>query len=99
MKKLLFTVAVLFSLTVHAQKNTLLDQGFWKSLPDVSQVKAEVEKGNSASQLNPAGFDPVVMAINAGAPNETIKYLLAQPGNEPTKLTHDGRIYLHWAAS
>lgn len=99
MKKLLVTFAALFSLTVHAQKNTLLDQGFWKSQPDVNQVKAEVDKGNSASQLNPAGFDPVVLAINAGAPNETVKYLLAQPGNEPTKLTHDGRIYLHWAAS
>ena len=87
------------SLMAQAQKNTLLDQGFWKNQPDVAAVKAEVEKGSSPSQLNPMGFDPVVMAINSGAPAETVKYLLAQPGNEPTKLTHDGRIYLHWAAS
>ena len=99
MKKLLIAVAVLFSLTVQAQKNSLLDQGFWKGQPDVNAVKVEVEKGSNPAQLNPMGFDPVVMAINAGAPNETVKYLLAQPGNEPSKLTHDGRIYLHWAAS
>jgi ankyrin repeat protein len=99
MKKILISIFTCVSLLAQAQKNTLLDQGFWKSQPDVTAVKAEVEKGSNPSQLNPMGFDPVVMAINAGAPVETVKYLLAQPGNEPGKLTHDGRIYLHWAAS
>jgi ankyrin repeat protein len=87
------------SLTVQAQKNTLLEQSFWKNAPDVTAVKAEVDKGSNPSQLNPMSFDPVVMAINAGAPNTTIEYLLTQPGNTVSKLTHDGRTYLHWAAS
>lgn len=99
MKKLFIAFATVISLSAQAQKNTLLDQSFWQNKPEVSLVKAEVEKGNSPSQLNPSGFDPVVMAINSGASNELVKYLLAQPGNEVTKLTHDGRIYLHWAAS
>jgi ankyrin repeat protein len=99
MKKLFIAFATVISLSAQAQKNTLLDQSFWQNKPEVSLVKAEVEKGNNPSQLNPSGFDPVVMAINSGASNELVKYLLAQPGNEVTKLTHDGRIYLHWAAS
>jgi ankyrin repeat protein len=98
MKKILFTALTLFSLSVQAQKNTLLDQAFWQGQPDVSLVKAEVEKGSSPSQFNPSSFDPVVLAINAQAPTATIKYLLEQPGNDLGKLTHDGRIYLHWAA-
>lgn len=99
MKKILVSILSCISLLAQAQNNTLLDQAFWKTQPDVTLVKTEIEKGSNPSQLNPMGFDPVVMAINSGAPVETVKYLLSQPGNEPTKLTHDGRIYLHWAAS
>ncbi|MEZ0538806.1 ankyrin repeat domain-containing protein [Fibrella arboris] len=99
MKKLAIAILVGLSLSAQAQKNVLLEQSFWQGKPDMAQVKAEVEKGNSPSQLNPSSFDPVVMAINAQAPNETIKYLLAQPGNEVNKLTHDSRTYLHWAAN
>lgn len=99
MKRFFIAVATLISLSAQAQKNSLLDQSFWKGQPEVSVVKMEVEKGNSPSQLNPMSFDPVVMAINAEAPVETIKYLLAQPGNDVKKLTHDGRTYIHWAAS
>ncbi|GAB3341221.1 ankyrin repeat domain-containing protein [Larkinella ripae] len=98
MKKLLTVLLVGLTIAAQAQKNTLLESSFWQGKPDVSLVKAEIEKGNSPSQFNPASFDPVVMAINAQAPNETIKYLLAQPGNEVNKITHDSRIYLHWAA-
>ena len=87
------------SFTAQAQQNTLLEQSFWKSAPDVSAVKAEIEKGSNPSQFNGATFDPVVLAINAGAPNASIEYLLSQPGNGVDKLTHDGRNYLHWAAS
>jgi ankyrin repeat protein len=98
MKKLMLAFAVLCSVSVQAQKNMLLDQAFWQGKPDVNAVKAEIEKGANPSQLNPSSFDPVVLAINAEAPAETIKYLLTQPGNDVNKLTHDGRIYLHWAA-
>ncbi len=98
MKKVLSAVLISFALSAQAQKNVLLDQSFWQNKPDAAQVKAEVEKGNSPSQFNSNSFDPVVLAINSQAPNETIKYLLAQPGNGVDKITHDSRNYLHWAA-
>ena len=99
MKKLLIAITALISLTAQAQTNTLLEQSFWQGQPDVTQVKAQVEKGSSPSQFNNMSMDPVVMAINAQAPTETIKFLIDQPGNNVDKLTHDGRTYLHWAAT
>ena len=99
MKKLATAFLIGIAFSAQAQKNVLLEQSFWQSKPDVNLVKAEVEKGASPSQFNPASFDPVVMAINAQAPDETIKYLLAQPGNSVNKVTHDSRNYLHWAAN
>lgn len=100
MKKVLITLLTLSAFAANAQQtNTLLDQSFWQNSPDVNAVKAEVAKGSNPSQLNAMSMDPVVMAINAQAPTATIKYLLDQPGNDPNKLTHDGRTYLHWAAT
>ncbi|WP_439556768.1 ankyrin repeat domain-containing protein [Dyadobacter sp.] len=100
MKKLLIALFACSSIAGYAQqKNTLLDQAFWKNSPDVNTVKAEIQKGADPAQLNPASFDAVVMAINSGAPQATIEFLLSQPGNTVDKLTHDGRTYLHWAAS
>ncbi|NIJ54434.1 ankyrin repeat domain-containing protein [Dyadobacter arcticus] len=98
MKKLLIAVYILFAFAAQAQQNVLLDQSFWKSSPDVNAVKAEIEKGANPAQFNNNMFDPVVLAINAQAPNPTIEYLMTQPGNTVDKLTHDGRIYIHWAA-
>ncbi|GAB3920440.1 ankyrin repeat domain-containing protein [Mucilaginibacter myungsuensis] len=80
------------------QTNTLLESTFWQGKPEVEAVKAEIAKGADPSQLNANAFDPVVLAINASAPNATVKYLIDQKGNDVSKLTHDGRIYLHWAA-
>jgi ankyrin repeat protein len=99
MKRLIIAVTAFISFSAYAQKNTLLEQSFWQGQPTVNQIKSEIEKGNSPSQLNGMSFDPVVMAINAQAPTESIQYLLAQQGNEFGKLTHDGRTYLHWAAN
>jgi len=101
MKKNIFlSFALVTALFVNAQqKNTLLDQSFWKNSPDVNTVKAEIAKGNSPSELNRMSFDPTVMAINSDAPNATIKFLLEQSGNDVNKSTHDNRIYLHWAAN
>lgn len=99
MRKLIFTFSALFAFAAHAQQNVLLEQSFWKNAPDVSTVKAAIEKGNNPAQFNGASFDPVVLAINAQAPTETIKFLLTQPGNDINKLTHDSRHYIHWAAS
>jgi ankyrin repeat protein len=99
MKKLLIAVLTVFALSAHAQRNTLLDQAFWQGQPGIDQIKAEVQKGSNPSQMNANSFDPVVLAINAQAPNEAIIYLIGQPGNDVNKLTHDGRTYLHWAAA
>lgn len=100
MKKQLFiSLTLATTLFVSAQqKNTLLEQSFWKTTPDVATVQAEIAKGNNPSESNTRSFDPVVMAINSDAPNATIKFLLDQPGNSVNKPTHDNRIYLHWAA-
>ena len=98
--KRLFVLAVLAVASTYAcaQQNILLEQSFWKNSPDVNAVKSEIEKGSNPAQFNGATFDPVVLAINAGAPNATVEYLISQPGNAVDKLTHDGRIYMHWAA-
>jgi ankyrin repeat protein len=100
MKKNFFiSFALVTSLFISAQqKNTLLEQSFWKTAPDVTAVQAEIAKGNNPSESNDRAFDPVVLAINNDAPNATIKFLLGQPGNGVNKSTHDNRIYLHWAA-
>ena len=101
MKKNLFiSFALVASSFISAQqKNTLLEQSFWKTAPDVTAVQAEIAKGNSPSASTPNAFDVTVIAINNDAPVATIKFLLEQAGNEVTKSTHDNRIYLHWAAN
>ena len=99
MKKLLIAVFAMVSLSAQAQQNTLLEQSFWQKSPNVDAVKAEIAKGANATQSNASGFDPIVLAINASAPTETIKYMLSQPGTDINKLTHDGRNYIHWASS
>ncbi|MGE6353420.1 ankyrin repeat domain-containing protein [Flavobacterium sp. NPDC079362] len=100
MKKNIFiSFALAATLFVSAQqKNSLLEQSFWKNAPDTNTVKAEIAKGNNPAEANANAFDPTVLAINNDAPLATIKFLLDQPGNEVGKMTHDNRIYLHWAA-
>ncbi len=98
MKKIIYTALFLCSLMVNAQKNSLLNPEFWKAKPQAEAVKAEIAKGNNPAQFNPNTFDPVCLAISNGAPFETIKFLVEQEGNSVSKLTHDGRLYLHWAA-
>ena len=98
MKRIFFTMLLLSSF-LKAQDNSMLNANFWKSKPDVTAIKAEVSKGNNPAQANGGNHDIVSMAINNEAPLETIKYLIDQPGNSVDKLTHDGRLYIHWAAS
>ncbi|WP_269242085.1 ankyrin repeat domain-containing protein [Flavobacterium limnophilum] len=101
MKKNLF-ISFAFAATLFVsaqQKNTLLEQSFWKTSPDVTAVQAEIAKGNNPSASTANAFDAVVMAINNDARAATIKFLLEQPGNTVTKSTHDNRIYLHWASN
>src|SRR6218665_30777 len=100
MKKSGLAVLSVASLTAGAQqKNLFLDQAFWKSNPDVETVKAAIAKGNDPAAMTGNAFDGVVYAINAQAPNESIKYMIEQKGNDVNKITHDSRTYVYWAAS
>lgn len=99
MKKTFLAILAMAALHAQAQKNTFLEQSFWKGNTDLATIKSEIEKGNSPSQLNQMSFDASVLAINNGASQESILYLLAQKGNDVNKLTHDSRTYLFWAAS
>lgn len=99
MRKLSSLLLLVCGSMIAQQKNPLLTGDFWKQNPDIALVQTEIEKGNDPSQLDLNAFDPVVMAINNGASNEVVKYLLTQKGNDKKdKITHDGRTYLHWAA-
>lgn len=89
----------LASMSVFGQDNTLLNGEFWKQNPSLDIVKAEVSKGNNPAAANRGNHDVVSMAINNGVSMETILYLLSQEGNPLDKVTHDGRFYIHWAAS
>lgn len=99
MKKIFVVLLTIATFCAHAQKNILLEQSFWKTNPDVASIKAEIEKGADPVALNSNSFDATVLAINNHAPDESVKYLLSLKGNEVDKITHDGRIYFHWAAS
>lgn len=89
--------AILCSLGMQAQ-NVFLERAYWKASPDVAQVERDIKNGNSPSELNSNAFDATVYAIIENAPDATIKYLLAQNGNDVNKITHDGRTYIFWAA-
>lgn len=99
MKKFLAAVFLMAALSTQAQKNSFLDQAFWRNKPDIATVQAEMAKGNSPYESNPSGFDGVVYAINLQAPTEVILYLLDQKGADINKLTHDARTYIFWAAN
>ena len=98
--KYLFTVLIaLVGLSASAQTNIFLDRAYWKTGPSVSSIQEQIQKGHDPAELNAGSFDPVVLAISEKAPNESIKFLLTQKGNDVNKLTHDGRTYIFWSAS
>ena len=98
-KSIFLAVTTLLTLALQAQKNSFLDQAFWRENPDVAAIQSEMGKGSSPSEANAMGFDAVVNAINAKAPTASIKFLLDQQGNDVNKITHDSRTYIFWAAN
>jgi ankyrin repeat protein len=99
MKYLLTGLLALGSLGAFAQKNIFHDRAYWTSAPSVASIQENIQKGNDPAELTSSNHDPVAMAISAKAPNESIKFLLTQKGNDVNKLTHDGRTYIFWSAA
>jgi len=88
----------LSSVSLGQERNELTERSFWKSTPNLEQVKASVANGNDPSELGRYAFDPLSWALIERAPEDVLMYLLKQPGNDVNKLTHDGRTYIFWAA-
>lgn len=85
--------------TIQAQtKNIFFERSFWQGKPTIKVIEEKIKEGNSATALNPNGFDAVTYAILASAPNKVIKHLLTKKGNDVNKITHDKRTYVFWAA-
>ena len=102
MKKHLFTALLaMAAMATQAQqsKNPLLATDFWTANTTVDQVKAEIAKGFDPAEPGPASWDATSRAILAGAPLETIKFMVEQEGNGVKRKTHHSRSYLQWAAS
>lgn len=93
-----FVVLMALSLHLSAQENVFLGRDYWKSTTDLTQVKADIKKGNDPAESNYYGFDGTTYAILGDAPQETIEYMISLKGNGANKLTHDGRTYIFWAA-
>lgn len=99
MKRVILLTTLLLAFTIlKAQKNTLLQADFWKQKPNLETVKTEIANDNNPAEMDARSFDPTTLAINNAAPTEVITYLIEQKGNSVAKVTHDSRIYLHWAA-
>lgn len=97
MNKIFLSVLMMLSCWLSAQQNVFLSNDYWKTHPSVEQVKQKIAEGNDPTALNERAYDAVSLAINNGAPYETIVYLLSIKGNEVDKRTHDKRTYLFWA--
>lgn len=98
MKKI-FLIATLFISTITwAQENAFLNRGYWKNSTTVEEVKSKIEQGNNPLEMNSSSFNATVNAILAGAPNETITFLVNLKNNDVNTITHDGRTYIFWAA-
>jgi len=98
MNKLFCFSLLIVSLIFKAQQNNLLNADFWRSKPNLEEIKSEIAKGNDPSELNSHGFDPATLSILNNADLDVIKFIISQEGNSIDKMTHDSRTYLHWAA-
>ena len=99
MKKILFTIFLLFNLSIFCQnENIFLERSFWKTNPSIEIINQKISKKNDIKALNNNAFDAVVYALLENINNNTIKYIISKSGNEVNKKTHDGRTYIFWAA-
>lgn len=93
------TVVLSNSLFLFGQKkNDLIDRKFWNEKPTLEVVKKKIAEGHDPVAFDANQFDATTLAINTKAPNTIILHLLNIKGNDPNKITHDGRTYMFWAA-
>ncbi len=88
----------LTTLSFFGNENIFLERSFWSTNPSIDLIKETMAAGHDVAELSSNGFDAVVWALIEKTENETVIFLLQQNGNEPSKLTHDGRTYIFWAA-
>ncbi len=92
MKKILFAIALAFSFYAQAQ-NQVIEESFWKTNPSLEQVKTAIKQFDYANVQG--SKDPILLAIKAKAPIETIQFLIDQPQVNFSRTIHEGRNYLH----
>ncbi|NQX82109.1 MAG: ankyrin repeat domain-containing protein [Flavobacteriaceae bacterium] len=97
-KAILILCLIFTGLSLAQTKNIFLDRDFWKANPTIEIIDQKISEGNNVSELSDNGFDAVTNSILAKTPNDVVKYLLSQKGNDVNKLTHDKRTYVFWAA-
>ncbi|GGG41582.1 hypothetical protein GCM10011414_08860 [Croceivirga lutea] len=97
-KLFVFIFLITVSVNLTAQENKFLQREFWNSNPSIAEIDALITEGNDITERNAAFFDGPTYAILQKVDPETIAYIISKEGNGVDKLTHDGRIYLHWAA-
>jgi len=97
MKRILLAAMLLSALHTYAQENQAMKRDFWQGKPDLTSVKTAIN-GFSFAEGN-KGDDPLSLAISNDASIEVIKFLADQPGVNWKKDVHEGRTYLHSAAS
>ena len=76
MKKIFFAIALVFSFYTQAQ-NQVIEESFWKSNPSLEQVQTAIQEFDYTNVQG--SKDPILLAIKAKAPIETIKFLIDQP--------------------
>src|SRR5690554_7200469 len=98
MKTIISAFLFLGILSVNAQQNIFLHNDFWDEETTIKQVKEAIKNGNDPVAFSEFNFDATAYAILNNSPLETVLFLLDIEGNEVTKITHDARNYLMWAA-
>lgn len=92
MKKIFFAIALAFSFYAQAQ-NQVIEESFWKTNPSLEQVQTAIKQFDYANVQG--SKDPILLAIKAKAPIETIQFLIDQPQVNFSRTIHEGRNYLH----
>lgn len=98
-KKIFIVASLLYAFNLSAQDATIMSRDFWSANPDLAAVKKTIEKEKFSFKDVTAGEDPLNLAINNDASAEVINYLIDQPGVDLQRGIHEGRTYLHSAAS